>query len=235
MRCEKMLISILLPTRKRFELMLKSIESLFKTATNPDEIEILLKLDIDNYEEYLDRIDEVYALTTNLKIVISDRHQGYDSLHLFLNELAGVSSGEFLLVWNDDATMLSNGWDDYIMEHTGKICVIQMKNNHFSKYGIFPIIHRKFYEILNHISLNPHSDYWVHLVADKVGIEIDEFRIEAYHDRADVTGNNNDDVYRGGRGRDKGYATGHKLFHSQEQVDLRSRDANKIFAYLMEN
>jgi hypothetical protein len=72
-------------------------------------------------------------------------------------------------------------------------------------------------------------------VADKIGIEIDEFRIEAHHDRADVTGNNNDDVYRGGRGREKGYATGHKLFHSQEQADLRSEDANKIFAYLMEN
>ena len=64
---------------------------------------------------------------------------------------------------------------------------------------------------------------------------MNEFRICAYHDRADITGNNDDEVYKMGCGRPEGYVSGHSLLHTQEQADLRSRDANKIFAYLMEN
>jgi hypothetical protein len=237
-----MLVSILLSTRERFDLMIESITSLYNKAHDPTRIELLLKLDDDNYEEYINRVDEIYKITPNVKIVISNRRNGYDSLHLFLNELAGVSEGEFLFVWNDDAKMISENWDVYVAEHCGKLCVLQIDNNHFShpelsEHGafIFPIIHRKYYEILNHISLNPHSDTWVHFVASFCDIEINEFRIFAYHDRADLTGNNDDEVYGEGLGRPDGYVSGHSLLHTQEQADLRSRDANKIFAYLMEN
>lgn len=237
-----MLVSILLSTRERFDLMIKSITSLYENASDPSQIELLLKLDNDNFEEYTKRMDEIYQITTNVKIVISDRRDGYDSLHLFLNELAGISEGEFLFVWNDDAEMVSEGWDDYVAEHSGKLCVLQIDNNHFSypeliEHGvyIFPIIHRKYYEILNHISLNPHSDTWVHYVATFCDIEINEFRICAYHDRADLTGNNEDGVYGEGLGRPDGYVSGHSLLHTQEQADLRSEDANKIFTYLLEN
>ena len=66
-----MLISILLPTRKRFDLMIKSIISLYENANDPSRIELLLKLDDDNYKEYIDRIDEIYKITQNVKIVIS--------------------------------------------------------------------------------------------------------------------------------------------------------------------
>jgi len=237
-----MLISILLSTRERFDLMIKSITSLYNNAKDPSRIELLLKLDDDNYEEYTGRMGEIYQITKNVKIVISNRREGYDSLHLFLNELAGVSEGEFLFVWNDDATMTTEGWDEYIAEYSGQLCVLQIDNNHFSyselsEHGvyIFPIIHRKYYEILNHISLNPHSDTWVHYVATFCDIEINEFRICAFHDRADLTGNNDDEVYKGGLGRPESYIPGHYLLHTQEQADLRSRDANKIFEYLLEN
>ena len=228
-----MLVSILLSTRERFDLMIESITSLYDNAKDPSRIELLLKLDDDNYEDYTSRMDEIYQITPNVKFVISNRREGYDSLHLFINELAGVSEGEFLLLWNDDAQMLTEGWDEYVAEHSGKLCVLQIDNNHF--HYIFPIIHRKYYEILNHISLNPHNDTWVHFVAAFCDIEINEFRICAYHDRADVTGNNNDEVYKMGCGRPEGYVSGHSLLHTQEQADLRSADANKIFAYLMEN
>lgn len=237
-----MLVSILLPTRERFDLMIKSITSLYENAKDPSQIELLLKLDDDNYKEYTDRIDEIYQITTNIKIVISNQREGYDSLHHFINELAGVSEGEFLFIWNDDAIMITKEWDKYVEEHSGKLCVLQIDNNHFShskwrEHGafVFPFIHRKYYEILNHISLNPHNDTWVHFVATFCDIEINEFRICAHHDRADLTGNNEDKVYKDGFGREDGYVSGHSRFYTQEEANLRSEDANKILAYLMEN
>ena len=46
------LVSVLLPTRGRPELMLKSVGSLLTTASNPDQIQILLKIDNDDKETY---------------------------------------------------------------------------------------------------------------------------------------------------------------------------------------
>jgi hypothetical protein len=227
-----MLISILLPTRKRFDLMIKSIISLYENANDPSRIELLLKLDDDNYKEYIDRIDEIYKITQNVKIVISNRRKGYNSLHHFVNELCGVSTGEFLLLWNDDATMITNEWDNYVVEHSGEVCVLQMDNNHFP--DIFPLVHRKIYEVLGHFSLNPQNDSWIHFVAQMADIEKDEFRIIAHHDRADITGNNDDEVYRGGIGSPQKYSKGWELLHSQEQANLRAEDISKILKYLYE-
>ncbi len=164
--------------------MIKSIISLYENANDPSRIELLLKLDDDNYKEYIDRIDEIYKITQNVKIVISNRRKGYNSLHHFVNELCGVSTGEFLLLWNDDATMITNEWDNYVVEHSGEVCVLQMDNNHFP--DIFPLVHRKIYEVLGHFSLNPQNDSWIHFVAQMADIEKDEFRIIAHHDRADI-------------------------------------------------
>ena len=39
------LVSVLLPTRGRPELMLKAVSSIIATATNPERVQILLKIE----------------------------------------------------------------------------------------------------------------------------------------------------------------------------------------------
>ena len=85
-----------------------------------------------------------------------------------------------------------------------------------------------------HFSLNPQNDTWIHFVAQMADIEKNEFRIIAHHDRADITGNNDDEVYRGGIGSPQKYSKGWELLYSQEQANLRAEDVSKILKYLYE-
>jgi len=187
------IVSILLPTRERFDLMLKSVASLYDKAKFPEKIELLLWLDDDD-EESISRIKEIEKITTNYQYLIGDREFGYSSLHKFINSLCKISTGRYLLLWNDDAVMMNYNWDEVLTLYDGETVCIQMDNNHFPY--IFPIISKDIYEVLGHFSLNAHNDTWIHDVCSPLGIEIIEDEIYAMHDRADVTGNNNDETYK---------------------------------------
>ena len=231
----KYLVSVLLPTRGRPDLMLKSVKSLIEKAHHPDCIEILLKIDNDDKDTYDEAYTQLQELTPHFKILHSPRGLGYRDLHTHVNNLCGISDGEYLLLWNDDAVMETENWDNYLEEHHqglygDPIAVIQMDNNHHP--DIFPLVHRKVYEILGHFSLNAHNDTWIHWVAELAGIERKDFRIKAFHDRFDITGNNDDDIYEGGFGADSGYAITHKLLFSEKEIRQRQNDADKILSYL---
>ncbi len=100
-----MLVSVLLPTRQRPELMLKSVKSLIDRASDPSQIEVLLKIDTNDQDTYTSRYEELQSITPNCKVLISPQKNGYQDLHLAVNDLCALSTGEFLLLWNDDATM----------------------------------------------------------------------------------------------------------------------------------
>lgn len=234
-----MLVSILLPTRQRPELMLKAVKSLIEKASDPSRIEVLLKIDTDDQRTYTSRCSELERVTPNYKILISPRQRGYADLHTHVNELCGIAEGEYLFLWNDDATMQTEHWDEYVAEHSqgvfgNPICVIQIDNTDGWKYG-FPLVHRKVYEIVGHFSLNAHNDTWIHEVATAAGIERKEQRILSFHDRYDITANPEmqdktyTDVWNPETG---GYGKTHDLFHTLEEKALRQEDATKISAYL---
>ena len=115
----KNLVSIILPTRKRFDVLLKSVKSLYDRATQQEHIELLLRFDEDDVES-IRRVSELDNITKNYKYVIGDRLDGYYSLDVFVRELCEISTGEFLLLWNDDALMMSSGWDDYVSLYLGE-------------------------------------------------------------------------------------------------------------------
>jgi hypothetical protein len=189
------IVSVLLPTRKRFDLMLKSVKSLYDKATFPEKIELLLWFDDDDLES-ISRIKEVEKITLNYQLLIGPRNKGYASLHEFINSLCKVSTGNYLLLWNDDALMMNSGWDEELTLYDGETICIQMDNNSFPY--IFPIISRDIYEVLGHFSLSPYNDTWIHDVCSPCGIEICDTDIYAIHDRPTDTGNNDDETFREG-------------------------------------
>ena len=235
----KNLVSIILPTRKRFDVLLKSVKSLYDKATQQEHIELLLRFDEDDVES-IRRVSELDNITKNYKYVIGDRLDGYYSLDVFVRELCEISTGEFLLLWNDDALMMSSGWDDYVSLYLGETCCIQMGNNHFPY--IFPIISRDIFEVLGHFGGFP-SDSWIHDVCKPLGVEIIEESIYAIHDRADVTGNNNDETYV--ESMNSGRLAGNRLlvdttqikdtakeYYAEETQKLVKQDIEKLKAYL---
>jgi hypothetical protein len=120
---------------------------------------------------------------------------GYVNLHLYINSLVLHSTGDWLWLWNDDAQCVTNGWDEVLLDydHTKPICISpKTANQHWE--CLFPIISRKWTDVVGHFSLNSHNDTWVELVAKECGIFHLENRIEVFHDREDVTGNNKDET-----------------------------------------
>jgi glycosyltransferase involved in cell wall biosynthesis len=163
-----MFVSVLLPTRGRTESVKSSIESLLETAIEPENIEILFRLDDDDDTDP----EELQALHTNVKIITGPRLKGYQSLDIFYNELCEIATGEWLFLWNDDAVMLSDCWDLFLLEECENQLLVQvgeeaMFSNHNPMECFtspFPIMNKRYYEILGHFSLSYYNDTYVGVV-----------------------------------------------------------------------
>jgi hypothetical protein len=157
-----MLVSLLMPTRGRVDHLQKSLASLQQTVSDPSRIEVLIRIDSDDQDtlSFLHRENRPYRT----KALIGNRGNGYADLHLFYNQLCSIAMGRFLFLWNDDATMLSNGWDDEIARHDdGKLCYLRsaVSDSRGRDSYLFPIVHRSYYEALGHYSRSAHNDTYV--------------------------------------------------------------------------
>jgi len=122
---------------------------------------------------------------------------GYRNLHVYVNELSARATGDWLFLWNDDALMTTPGWDEEIAKFNGQMVVVNPQTNHGNhQFGncIFPIIPKRMFDLLGHFSLSNHNDTYVEYIANTLGIRRD-VPILVCHDRADLTGANNDSVY----------------------------------------
>lgn len=193
-------ISILLPTRKRTQTLVNSISSLLANAADTSRIEILIAYDEDD-----DESREFFASTwqpflsqcqATTKVFETERF-GYLKLYKYVNFLATQASGDWIMFWNDDALMLTENWDDHIVNETGawwgllRMPCVNM--NH--PFALFPIIPREWVDFFGMVSPVNHSDWWIYNVTAHIG-RMKNIPVQVYHDRADVTGGNNDDTYR---------------------------------------
>lgn len=211
-----MTVSVLVPSRERPELLRRSLRSLGER-----DIEVLIRVDED---------DPSLAAYTELPGVSVGPRHGYRGLHHYYNELAARATGEWLMIWNDDALMMTAGWTQIIGRYHGKMVVLNPNTNHDNwkiDMNVFPIVPRRMYELLGHISLSLHNDSWLEFVGRGAGIMV-RVPILVHHDRADLTGNNDDVVYAAREyERDR--------FHSEEMAAARARDIDVICSYLAEH
>lgn len=192
-------ISILLPTRKRTEAVVKSIGSLLASARDTSRIEILIAYDNDD-EESQQFFNETWfpfigQSDATSKVFETERF-GYLRLYKYVNFLAEQATGDWIMFWNDDALMLTENWDDEIVKHDGWFGLLRMPcvtMNH--PFALFPIIPREWIDFFGRVSPVNHSDWWIYNVTVPVG-RLENIPVEVYHDRADVTGGNNDETFR---------------------------------------
>lgn len=193
-------ISILLATRQRPELLEASIDSLLSNADDTSNIEILLGIDNDDQEtidkvsseEFQTKMQEEY--NCDAQAVLFDR-LGYKNLHQYMNTLWGQASGEWLMLWNDDAVMESKGWDTEIGKHDDDFALLKFNQvNHPHPYALFPVIPTDWCRLIGNFSLNAQNDAWLNLIAKPLGI-IKDIPVNVVHDRFDLTGNNDDEIF----------------------------------------
>ena len=193
-----MKISVLLPTRGRTDTLLRSIESLLVKATDPSQIEILLAMDRDDTAS-LQYVHEVIAdrWPDNIHIYQMDP-LGYSKLNVYYNTLAGLAWGYWLMVWNDDALMDTQGWDDIVDSHRiHPMPLLRMPCSNFEHpFALFPIIKKEWFTVCGTFSYYAHVDRFVYNISQNLGNNVlVDIAATVTHDRADITGNNRDATF----------------------------------------
>lgn len=227
-------ISILLPTRKRTEAVVKSIGSLLANAKDTSRIEILIAYDDDDDESRQFFSETWYPFLAQCEAttkVFETERFGYLRLYKYVNFLAEQATGDWIMFWNDDALMLTENWDEEIVKNDGWFGLLRMPcvtMNH--PFALFPIIPREWTEFFGQVSPVNHSDWWIYNVTVPAG-RMRNIPVQVYHDRADVTGGNNDETFK-----EQSYAADGKdptnpedYAHPERQKDLRDW-INKLLA-----
>jgi len=191
-------ISVLLPVRGRPIPMEQCLHTLINTATKPERIEVLIAFDDDDTDT-IDYFVDVIAPYLDTKGVTYSAMQfkrlGYIRLNEYLNELANHSTGKWIFFWNDDAVMTTAGWDDVIREHNDRFTLLRAETNHEHPYAIFPILPRKWVELTGNISPHQINDAWTSQIGWMLDI-VTTIPVMIEHERFDLTGKNDDDVFR---------------------------------------
>lgn len=162
------LVSILLPSRGDPKGLVASIESLVDTAYDKASCEFVLRLDEDDVEtlETISGFEQANPCLL-MKKLVGPRKDGYGSLDVFTNDMARVSTGDWLVLWDDDFRMMTSNWD--VAVYSAHPCPVfpWTHDIHVISANIgntFTCLRRETYNLLGHISLSFLVDSWVHSI-----------------------------------------------------------------------
>ena len=227
-------IAVIMPTRGRTEILLNSLKSLVLNADDVSRIQILLAFDEDDnigYPYYESTVKPWMAQVGVANIVWKSPRLGYRRLHDYYNFLASQAKSDWIVGWNDDARMESQGWDSEIVKYTSQFKLLAFRSNHDHPYAIFPVIPRDWIHILGHYSLHNQTDAWISQIAYALDIyhPIDSYVI---HERADLV----DGVEKDATYQEREYLEGDTSnpvdFTHPEMTRLRYQDTDKLAWYL---
>lgn len=160
------LVSVLLPTRGRPAWLVECISSLWSTSLGK-QIDFLLRIDDDDTETIT--LANHLAEQVPVKTIIGPHGNGYHDCHLWVNELSAIATGDWLLLWNDDARMTTQNWDAILAHSTidppwhGHPDVAVMSCFTLDRPGCneFVFLRRKVVDILGHFSISVHNDNYI--------------------------------------------------------------------------
>jgi hypothetical protein len=207
--------------------------SLINLDTEQKKLQILLAFDSDDntsVDYFINHIQSDIEAAGARYTCLSFAPMGYIRLNEYVNGLAKISTGDWLMFWNDDAIMESAGWDKKIANHTGKFCCLRMPTHNEHPYAIFPIVPRKWFELLGYLSQHQISDAWISQISYMLDI-MKDVDIKVTHDRHDLTGNNKDETFEN-RPMLEGDPTNPADFNHYGWRNIRVQDALKINEYL---
>lgn len=179
------MISVLCPSRGNPALLDRSVWSLRETAAG--ELQILAAIDPDEADLYAGA-----DICPGTEFWVAPERYGYDRLHVYYQRLAELALGDWLLIWNDDATMLTIGWDAQIMALPPEIHVADVRSPHYP-LCCFPAVRRAAVEALGKFSTDtPHVDTFWGDIGETAGVLQ---RISAYASCESPSRNNPHDFY----------------------------------------
>jgi len=170
------LISLIMYSRDRPELFKQSVSSMVQSCSDVSQIEVICKFDYDDPQlpAYLDTAKWIHGyLRVHVKTVISDRLDGYWSIHTYLNDLATLARGKILWILGDDI-LASGDWlnllgktrqvfqDCIYVINTPGVAVRKTKM-------IAPAVSREWIDAVGIVSSHPAADRLLYMVANQHG------------------------------------------------------------------
>jgi hypothetical protein len=137
-RLEQPLLTIMYPTRNRSEILKDIIDRFQDTIGKKIPIEICIKADIDD-EKTIQAISQIKY--SNVRFIISDRREGYGSMGDYWNELVNISNGLFLMLWNDDSWLDTDGNLAEVLLNADKNIPCIIRSEARKKECYFRVIH----------------------------------------------------------------------------------------------
>jgi len=208
------MISIILPSSGRTDMCIEAVKSLYRKASDPMNIEVIVRYD-DQDIESLSRIEELPDYPT-MRFMVGSRMHGYISLHDMANEGCMRAQGGYLCSWNDDCLILTQDWDKLVEECAKPD---EFKIMHIATGTQFPFITRAVYDTLGYFALDTAYDDYIAYIGKLCNIEV---RLPIYIDheyhKGDRVGDDNDE--QSPYIRDK--------FRSRGVQTLIQLDANRI-------
>jgi hypothetical protein len=187
------LVSVTFCSRGRPEDLKEVLWGLALKATHPERVEYLIGVDPDDDMTMKTEPD----LPPQAHLWVAPERYGYKGLHHYLNALALLARGHWLFWLNDDARVLTDGWDEVIAQH--RDAVLWPHANHLDHAVLFPIWPKSWSDAAGLVTPTMHMDTWLQRLGEWMGC-LDQVPIEILHDRVDVTGNHNDQTFAEGRG-----------------------------------
>lgn len=208
-------VSVLLPTRGRYDIAVRSMNSLIDNSNSKEAFEILLAVDNDD-KDTTDLLANYISDKPYVKMFFFER-QYYRGLHNYYNALALKSEGSSLMLWNDDAVMESKNWDSEIINNHKEFCVLSPKVSNMESFWrnvgvLFPVLPKKWIEITGEWAQVPACDSVIDILSKRLNIQVHLETVVITHDRFELTGNNHDNTYVEVRS-DKDNHSFHHIFH----------------------
>jgi hypothetical protein len=201
------MISLLIPTRKRFHFIKKSLSSVVRQADDINQYEVLFAIDDDDLETR-DLIEQYcIGLKINYKIIIFKRLY-YKNFHIYVYELFQHASGQLLwAAYPDDMEILTPHWDTILnQKYIDKLYLKtrfkcnEYKNNYACefdswKYSVAPILNRRWLDATKRIGCNSQTDVWLGTIASELDIVtiVDEITCDIFN-HADGSQHNTRDI-----------------------------------------
>lgn len=158
-------------------MLYKSVMSLMATAADSRRVNFMVAIDPD--EEHI-RLSFPSAATVG--IWSAPERFGYPRLHEYYNALAERADGRWLMLWNDDAFMLTKGWDAVISSQPLCWMLKPWHSDGGYSHNDFPVWPKWWTDHLGYVSPTRCTDAYIAGVSEMMNL-VREIPVQIQHDR----------------------------------------------------
>jgi hypothetical protein len=225
-------IAVLLPTRARTNALTDSVTSIVSRAKDISRVQILFGIDTDDevglahFENVIQPFLDDHNVAYEAQAFES---MGYAGLNRYYNHLGQSADADWLFVWNDDAVMNTQDWDQVIESYTGQFRLLKVHTHNEHPYSIFPIVPRAWYNLFGHLSRHQMIDAELSQMAFVLDL-MQIIDVDVTHNQVELTKDASDPLKP--KVRFEGNPANSWDFHNPAIQQQRYKDCDTVSAHM---